>query len=121
MKGTFALADCSVRRKRQLGDFIKESATGSKSGRKMKTEKRREEDVTQSGSSTFAALHHFVCQYLRQKISAEINLTAVAVCLRVPLYVCANVQVAYLLKLMQYLACHGHPLCMWDNPSETHF
>lgn len=117
MKGAFRLADCSMRRARQLGDFIKESATGSKSGRKMKTEKRKERDVTQANSSTFAALQHFVCQYLRWNI----NLTAVAVCLRVPLYVCANVQVAYLLKLMQYLACHGHPLRMWDNPSETHF
>lgn len=73
------LADCSVRRVRQLGDFIKEHATGSKSGRKMKTEKRREGDVAQANSSTFAAMRHFMCQYPGWKISAEINLTAVAV------------------------------------------
>lgn len=79
IEGDMWLADCSVRRARQLGGFIKVSATRSKSGRKMKTEKRREGDVTPAKSSTFAAMHHFVCQYSGLKISAEINLTAVPV------------------------------------------
>lgn len=79
-----------MRGARQLGDFIKEHATGSKSGRKMKTEKRREGDVTQANSSTFAAMRHFVCQYPGRKISAEINLTAVAVSERAFVHVCVR-------------------------------
>lgn len=54
----------------------------------MKTEKRREGDVAQANSSTFAAMRHFMCQYPGWKISAEINLTAVAVSERAYVHVC---------------------------------
>lgn len=51
-------------------------------------QKRREGDVAQANSSTFAAMRHFVCQYPGRKISAEINLTAVAVSERAFVHAC---------------------------------